>query len=334
LGLTAEEASEESWRSEKRRSIKIFEQKKWKQTQKDADKWNNFENSVLLPMKDWVEEHLPKYRPPKFKPRKVSDEFAFMAGPTDLHYLKHCYDFKGRTTYDKKVAKRALEEANNGLISKVLKIGRPERIIVPSGTDNLTIDNTGYTTTAGTPQTGQTIGNYVIDMEDYVNMTIGMYETYAQIAPVTIVPMPGNHDRHTSYLLHILLQKYFRDREDVTVLRNMHTRTYLKYGRNGIGFGHGDDMSPTKWEKQAHKLFLVEAKEQGVNLNYAENLMLFIAHIHTDGFLDLGGVKLFKLPAIPPPDEWHRKNAYIGNALETAGFIIDKKKGREAVLYA
>jgi hypothetical protein len=334
MGLTPEEAAEETIQSLKRRAVKLAERKKWIEVQKDADKWNDFSNKVFYPMKDWIEENLPKYRPPKIKLDDKPSNFCAVVGISDWHYLKYAYDNKGKPTYDRKIARRELKKANDSLIRQMLRHGKPERIIIPNGNDNLTVDNIFGTTTAGTSQHGQIDGSWELGMQTYVDVVIGMIELYAQIAPVTVVPVPGNHDRHTSIMLHVFVEKYFEDREDVTVVRNPDSRIYEVYGRNMFMFTHGDHTTLPKLKKDIHKFCLVEPKQQKFNLNKVDNFYSFSGHIHTDSFEDMGGVKHFVIPSIAPPDNWHKEKGYVGNRLESSLYLFDKKHGRIAIFYS
>lgn len=333
-GLTVEDAVKENIQSIKAEVSRKTEIEKYKLMVKKVGMWDNFYHKKFLPMKDWLDENLPEYKLPIFKPNLQPSEIAWVIGFNDWHYRKFCYDHKGRPTYNREIAIKALQKGINSLISQGILLGKPEKIFVTSGGDNLTTDNHNETTTNGTSQVGQVEGIYSLDMGKYVDTTIRTYDTLRQVAPITIVPTFGNHDRETSLMLHILLQHLYKDKENVEVIENHHTRTFIKYGKNGIGFSHGDDMSLAKWKRNAHKLFLVEAREQGINLNVATNFLLFLQHLHTDMYEDLGGVRQYVLPAPPPADSWHNENMFKGNYVGMALHVIDKKEGVKAVIYA
>jgi hypothetical protein len=335
MGLTPEEAAAETLQSLKRRAMKIAEEEKWKQTQQDADRWNNFQHSVLYPMKDWIEQNLPKYVAPKIditKGKKTG--MAAVVGVSDWHYLKHAYDHTGKEEYNRDLARKALESANNTLLSQTLKVAVPDKFYIPVGTDNLHFDNLEHTTTRGTPQVGQSDGNWRLDMEAYVDIVIGMIELYAQIAPVVAVPMPGNHDYQTSLMLHVLLKKVYAKRKDVEVLNCYDPRVYLTYGRNAFMFTHGDGMSMNKLKRDAHKFFLAEAEEQGVKISQAEHFAMFSGHVHHDNFEDLGVVKHFIIPSLSPSDSWHKEAGFVGSRREASIYLFDKNEGRRAIFYS
>jgi hypothetical protein len=333
-GLTEDEAVQENLQSLKARVARKTELEKWKLVQQKADSWDKFFHEKYLPMKDWIEESLPKFKPTKFQPLTVKQDVAWVIGFNDWHYRKFCYDYQGKTTYDRKIALKVLSEGTLSIITKGLKFGTPEKIFVTMGGDNLTTDNSNETTTGGTSQIGQVEGIHHIDMAKYIDTTVNTYEILSQISQLTIVPTLGNHDRESSRMLYIFLRHLYKNRPDIQVAENYLSRTYLKYGNNGMGFAHGDDMSLAKWKRNAHKLFLVEAREQKVNLNTARNLYLFLQHLHTDMYEDLGGIRQYVLPAPPPPDDWHAGKGYVGNYTGMSLHILDKKAGIQGVLYS
>lgn len=334
MGLTAEEAAEENIQSIKRRAIKITEQKKWQKTQADADKWNEFELSIFYPLKDWIDVNLPKYKPPMFKGGQKKTGFSAIIGISDWHYMKLALAHDGRETYNRKIALEKLREANHKLIQDILLYGVPERIYVPLGTDNLHIDNPQQTTTAGTSMAGQTDGDWHAELDNYMEAVIKMMELYAQIAPVEIVSMPGNHDKHTSYLMAAFLSMFFEKHKRITVSKVLHPRFYTTYGNNLFVFDHGDDKSLRKFQGNMHKLVLVEAKEQGVDMSKVNNIYFFSGHMHFEMSIDLGGIKHHIIPSLSAPDKWHRENLYVGTREQAAAYIIDKIGGERAVVFS
>jgi hypothetical protein len=334
-GLTPEDAAKDTLQSLKRRAMRITEQKKWQETQRDADNWNNFKNTALYPLKDWIDANLPSYRPPVYRPTETADPFCGVVGVSDWHYMKYAYDHNGKTTYDRKKAQRALEAANSSLITAMMKHGRPERLYIPSGTDNLHVDTPLLTTTAGTSQVGQTDASiWQLNVEAYVDIVVSMVDLYSQIAPVTVVPMAGNHDRHVSYMLHVFLQKLYEKSDRVTVVRNYEPRVYQQYGSNALCFTHGDSMSQPKLKKSTHKFFMDEAPRQGIKMNAVRHFALFSGHGHVDQYEDLGVVKHFVIPSLAPSDSWHKEQGYVGSKKEASIYLFHRTEGRKAVIYS
>jgi len=333
-GLTAEEASAETIQSLKRRTIRMTERKKLQKVQADADKWNHFNLTVLKPTQDWVKENLPKFKPPKVTLRKAKSSYAAVVGVSDLHFMKQAYDREWKSTYDRDKAIKALQGANNDLISFMALYGSPDIIYLPVGTDNLHIDNPGQFTTKGTPQGAATDGDWEGSLQRYVDANIGMIEMYAQIAPVEVIVINGNHDLQTSAMLGVLLATVYKDRKGISVNRSHYPRQYFQYGTNCLGFAHGDDISLVKLKRSLHRFIMSEAGEFKVNLNVCKEFLFFSGHLHFDSFEDLGGVKHFIIPSLSGTDSWHRRSGYVGVKKESALYIVDKKTGRRAVYYS
>jgi len=333
-GMTPEEASRETLQSLKRRTIKMTERKKWQKVQSDADKWNNFDLNVKMPMKDWIEENLPKYTIPVFRASKAKEPYAAVVGVSDWHYMKLAFDYLGKETYNREIALKKLREANNSLINHMLLYGAPDKIYIPVGTDNLHVDNPLQTTTKGTSQARETDGDWTIEIENYFETVVKMIELYAQIAPVEVVSIPGNHDKNTSHLLGVTLKLFFDKHKRVNVTRNSHPRLYLRYGTNCLVFDHGDDKSLRKFQGNMHKMVLTEAKAAGINIAECDEYIFFSGHMHFDMSVDLGGVRHHIIPSLSSPDAWHRENLYVGLKEQAALYIIGRTKGERAILYS
>jgi len=333
-GMTPEEAAQDTLQSLKRRTLKLIERRKWREVQADADKWNNFEISTLYPLMDLIQEYLPKHKIPNLKLAKSKKKWAAVIGLSDWHYMKLALNADGTHSYDREIALKRLHESSCELIAGIERNGKPEKIYVPLGSDNLHVDNPNQTTTKLTPQAGQTDGDWANELEKYLEINISIIEMYAQIAPVEVVSIPGNHDKHTSEMLQFAIKAYFRTNDRVTVHTSQHPRIYLTFGKNLFVFDHGDDKALAKYRNNMHKLVLVEAREAGIDLNKAEHITFYSGHLHTEMTADLGGIVHCVIPSLTPPDRWHRIGLYVGNRAESSMYIIDIERGRMGVVYS
>ena len=333
-GLTPEEASDETLQSLKRRTMRITERKKWQRTQADADKWNTFDLTVLKPTMDFVREHLPKYRPPVVKLIRAKSPYAAVVGVSDWHLMKQAYDKDWKSVYNQSKAIKLLKKTNDTLISYLIKHGKPEKIYLPVGSDDLHVDNPDQKTTRGTEQGAATDGDWAGTLQRYVDITVGMIEMYSSIAPVEVVVVNGNHDANTSEMLGVLLATLYEKRKRISVHRSHYSRQWFQYGKTCIGFAHGDDITLNKLKGSLHKFVLVEAKECGIDINHCSEFLFFTGHLHFDSFEDLGGVKHFIIPSLSGSDQWHRNFGFIGSKKESSLYIVDKKEGRKAIYYS
>ena len=333
-GMTEEDAVKENLQAMKARIARKTELEKWKIIQNKADKWDTFHHSALMPLKDWMQGSMPKFKPVTYRPLMTREKTCAVLGLSDEHYLKKAWDYMGKETYNRKKAVVIINNAIRSLVTEVEKFGVPELMFVPSGSDSLHIDGIGKTTTAGTPQGRQTDGDWEIDMESYIDLRLSIYEMLAQVTNIVIVPMYGNHNNESAIMMHHFLMKFYEGRKGITVVKNHAPRVYQKYGKNAFIFQHGKSPGTAKFQREAHKYFLAEAKSQGINLHTAEHLSAFTGDLHHDSYKDLGGVKHFIIPSLAPADSWHDKEGFIGSREEASLYLFDKNKGRKAVLYS
>ena len=334
-GMTVEDAVRENIQSMKREAYKKTEQEKWKLTQEDANKWRQFKHRVVKPFENHVAEHLPKYSVPKLViPKRMKRSDTNLVGFSDWHFMKACFDHNGNVIYDKEKAISILKEHVETIIEDMQDTGVPNKIILPIGSDNIHIDNQMQTTTRGTNQSAQTDGNFRIDVHKYIEIQVFLVDLLSQVAPVVIVPMFGNHDKNTAYLLQAFLDVYYSKNVRVEVIVNHTSRTYYQEGINCFIFDHGDTTSISKKEKEIHRVIMADAKKQGINLNAAENFYYVTGHLHFDYLKDLGGyVKIIVLPSITPPDDWHYDSFYVGTKQQTAVHVFNKDKGLTATKF-
>ena len=344
LGLTAEEAAEENIQSIKRKAVKLTEKRKWIEVQNNSDKWNHFENSILLPTHEWVTQNLPTFKAIPLSLTKTKEKVAAVVGVSDWHYLKYCYDTKGNASYNREIAIKKLMEANDSMVSKLVRYCIPEKLFVIIGSDNLHVDNPGQTTTKGTWQAAATDGDWTLELDNYFDVVVGMIDRYATIAPVDVISIPGNHDKHTSYMLRVAVAAYYKNSKRVTVTREVNSRVYRRYGNTLTVFTHGDDLSTQKLQGNIHKFIMAEAKENGVDISQIENYVLYSGHVHTHtekklgtpsgGQKDLGIVQHVIFPSLSGEDRWHKESGYIGNKQGALIDVIGISNGRQATFYS
>jgi hypothetical protein len=334
-GLDPKDAVEENIQALKRKVVKDTERKKWRQVQLWADKWLNFNHTVLKPLENHIAENLPKYKPIKADIQARTDaEFAAVVGISDWHFMSLVYDKDGNVIYDRKIARRHIKRHAAILAEKMLRYGRPEVIYIPLGNDNLSIDSPTNTTTRGTPQ--QVDGEYPICIDEYIDINMEYIEYFAQIANVEVAVIAGNHDEQTSMLLRVMIERLYKDREDVNVQRSYHPRMYYRYGKNCLMFTHGHHKGNKKMKRDIHQIIMGEAKFHKINMNQVDNYLIFTGHDHVGSYEDLNGnVQYFIMPSLKVTDDfWHLNMGYMGRAMESALFIIDKNLGRDAIVYS
>lgn len=338
-GMTVDQAVTENLQTFKRKVHKETEKNKWKLIQENSNKWEKFDDNVIIPFKNYLEETICNYKPIKLDIRHLSSKkskpFASVMGLSDWHYMKLCYNHDGTYNYNKQIARDKIKRHSESLLSQQIALGKPERIFVPIGNDNIHIDSPYHDTTAGTSQVNATDGIWRIGIAEYMDLTLDYLESIAQIAPVEAINFPGNHDEKTAIMMGIFLERFYKNDNRITITNTLHPRIYKTYGRNCLIFTHGHHLGSTKIRNEIHKIILGEARQHGIDLNNTDNFLLFSGHDHVGSFHDLNGnVQHFIMPSLAGIDDfWHLGQGYVGRAMESALYLLDPVKGRSGILY-
>jgi len=338
LGKTVDEAVEENIQTLKRKVYKQTQRQKWKETVDAANKWWTLENSLLESIEALtIELRERQISTAQLRLPDKNYRFSAFIGLSDMHYLKLCYNHRGEITYDRQIAIKRIKSHTERLASETSRYGRPERFFLMVGNDNIHVDGTHHTTTKGTTQHEATDGLWRLELKNYIQIQIDIIDFYKQIAPITLLPVKGNHDFETSIALQSFLEIYYRDDERVSVVTNYDNRTYVQYDRVCLIATHGDEMrSIANLEGKIHQLILAEAKQHGINVMDVEKYILFHGHEHVGSTRDLNGnVQRIGLSSLSDVDDWwHKGQGYMGRQVESQVIIIDPELGRKAILYA
>ena len=177
-----------------------------------------------------------------------------------------------------------------------------DKIVFPVGNDWLNSDNLDYATTKGTPQ---------FDVSPW-------YETFrygwqalataasmlSQVAPVSIVVVPGNHDRSRMFYIGDVLAAYFKNSEKVSVDNRIDTYKTYRFGQNLIMYHHGDKIG-------ARNYALILADEAGKDWGETKFREVHVGHFHKEMILDeQRGVKVRHLPSLAKENQYERSEGY------------------------
>jgi len=305
-----------------------IERDKWKAIQKDAMKWAQYEAHTLRPIIAAIEAtDRDTYPPPRLDIKDASSPYAAVVGLSDLHFGKYSDAGENWEQYNRDITRTRLFEASSGALSMMSRMGRPDKIILPIGSDFLHIDNDSNTTTKGTAQDSDCtpaemlIGGLKL-MEDYV-------EFLRTVSDVHLVLLSGNHDRMMGLSIMLALEALYRDCEDVFVDRAYTPRQYVTYGNNLIGFVHGDGVSKTT-ELAGHM-----AREASDSWGECDFKTIYTGHFHnekteTDNAF---GVTRRQLPSLSGPDRWHARAGYTGAPKALPIYVHDIHDGLIAIFY-
>lgn len=299
-----------------RRSLhKTYEKRKWKEIQKDAENWRNFEDTVLEQFKHLKIQKASKV--PKLKLKNGKEPYALVVSPTDFHWGKFGWEDETGETYNFEEAEKRLMSKTEELLSRLPYA--PEKIILATGSDWFHIDNDAGGTTRGTPMGTSSCSSPAEILITGCELAKRHVDLLRQIAPVDVVFMAGNHDRFSALTLALYLRASYDGVDDCEVHLTPKTRHYYCYGNTLIGFTHGDTV-------KQHKLPQLMAQEEYKNWGLHDHKVWFSGHYHHQSVKEDGGATCIILPSLAGNDRWHSRMGYKSQA-GLSGHFIDKDKG-------
>lgn len=241
----------------------------------------------------------------------------------DLHLGKYCWADESGRAYDTDIARQLFWAALEDLLHRA-SVCRPEKILFVVGNDFFNVDNLNKTTTAGTPQ--DEVG--MRWQESFLcgrKLMVDAIERLRQVAPVHVLVVPGNHDQQRLWYLGRTLADFFHRTAGIVVDHTATPRKYLVYGRNLIGFCHGNAEKHDKLPM----LMAVERPQDWAATRFRE---WHLGHFHnkkTKVFVphqDLHSVQVRILPSLCPPDAWHASMGYTSK-LAAEAYFWDAENG-------
>ena len=325
---------------------------KWKVTKQIVNRWGNLDNTnyqikAWLSLIDDSEQkekkdfeywlNLFKEKIETYKPKNQIEishsinthEIPVMLeiGLVDHHLGQLSWGREtGFSNYDVKIAKKLYIDAINYMIQSA-KQYNVEKILYVIGNDFFNVNSQLNTTVKGTVQDEdcrwQKSFNYG------VNLFVEAIDYLKQLAPVHVKQIPGNHDGERIYYAGAFLSAWYRNDPNVEIDNEPKARKYFKYGKNLIGFAHGDAV---KKIDRLHSLMPLEAKEYWAQTNNRE---WHCGHVHheTKKILILDteetGIKTRTLSSLVLPDAWHAAHGFISDR-QSQAFVWHKEKGNIA----
>lgn len=240
----------------------------------------------------------------------------------DLHLGKYCWDQETGRSYTIEIMERMFWAALEDLLAKSAGCAL-EKILFVVGNDFFNVDNLNRTTTAGTPQDecGRWQETFIRGRE----LMVAAIDRLRKIALVHVLIVPGNHDTQRLWYLGTTLSAYFHRTPDVLVDHDSKPRKYIKYGRNLIGFCHGNtEKHPNLPMLMAHERpqdwAVTKCREWHVGHFHSKKTKVFVAHE------DCTSVQVKILPSLCPPDAWHASMGY-SSKLAAEAYYWDPEEG-------
>ena len=318
---TVDELAEETLERRKDLYFAKLEQKEIEVMRQELAKYRQ-EDYRIQQIHTQISEHMKGFAKTYRGPDKrtvaayAGDGYMLEVAIFDLHIGKLAWVNEVGASYDYKIAKRRFAEVNDDIISRASD--RPiSKILFVVGSDLFHFDTPFQTTAAGTPQDADLRWHklYAIGVE----MLVTEIDKYALIAPVDVIGVPGNHDKQTVYYAMKYLEAWYRNDPVVSISDNLRTRKYVEFGKNLIGFTHGD-----KEKKRISHIMQVEMPAAWGRTRFRE---FHMGHVHHEDTEEKPGVILRNLSTVTGTDAWHYESGYVGTVQKAQSFLWDKDKG-------
>ena len=242
----------------------------------------------------------------------------------DLHVGKLAWSFEsGWPDYDGDIAVALFEDALATLLERTVSY-KFEQIILPLGNDILHSDTKFGTTTSGTQL--DTDSRYQKNFARVRNLAVRAAERLRDIAPTTVIMVPGNHDTLSVWHLGDSLECFYHDTPRITIDNSPCLRKYHQFGKVMLLFAHGD-----KGKLQDYPLLM--ATEKSSTFGATTHREAHVGHLHktkvitTLSVQEHHGVRVRIIPSLCAPDAWHSEHAFVANQRSAEAFIWHKDEG-------
>jgi len=298
----------------------------WKQIVDKANKWDHADVFITDEFRSLIKDKA--YSVKKQPMKKSPMEYMAILGLSDLHYGKYASADESYDPYDIETTKERVLRHTANVMAQLESFGRPEKIVIPVGSDFFHVDTYTGTTTKGTAQ--DMVGTPGDIMRGGALLMRNVVDLCREVAPVELVMLEGNHDRLAGQMLFMYLSAAYENCKDVTTVNCTKPQVFISYGKNLIGFAHSDGvrrtkdlgglmamLAPDEWAVCPHRVF------------YTGNY--HFEKVEVDEFFSI--VKR-QIPSLSGTDRWHSINGYTNTRKALPLYLHDKENGLTAVFYS
>ena len=296
-------------------NIKIWMRRKTEEIRKDLA-IDDFKKSVY--------QFAPKTISLKFN--KPKNGMLYEIELPDLHIGKLTWGEESGEDSDLVSQVKLAKEVSLELLSYA-KSFPVEKILLPLGNDFYNVDNNLGTTTHGTPQQEDT--RWRKSFKTGWQLAADLINMAAQIAPVDVLIVGGNHDEQRSFYLGEVFSALYKSDKNINIDNSAKLRKYYKYGKNLIGLTHGYHEKI----KELRDLMALEVPQLWAETSYREwhtgdkhHKEDWVHKTHEGN----NGVVVRILRSLTTPDAWHYNKGYVGVLRASEAFLWDKERGLKA----
>jgi hypothetical protein len=258
-------------------------------------------------------------------PPPAEDPHLLELSIVDHHFGKLAWHGETGNDYDLEIAERLYVDAVEDILAKTAGY-QVDRILFPVGHDLFNYDNPRGETAGGTPQDNDSRPAKVYATA--LRAVAGAVELAAEVAPVEVRWVRGNHDPTVSYWLALALGQRFLYDHQVEVVTDPRARQYVRYGVNLLGLTHGDltkaglDSLPTVMAAEVPDLWAATLCREWHLGHFHKRKELRTLPLDT-----FNGVAVRILPSLCGTDAWHYDKGYVGNAKATDAYLWSRDRG-------
>lgn len=266
----------------------------------------------------------------------------------DLHIGKLAVKAETGFEYNREIAIERGVEGTRRLLEKAQKHG-VAHILFVLGNDIIHIDKPSGATTAGTSQ--DTDGTIHVMWDDAHMFYQAAIDLCRQVAPVSLIYCPSNHDWFAGFTVARSLRAYYRNCPEVSAsLYNTSPihRKYFAFGNNLIGLTHADgakeaDLPQLMVDEAAdllatckrrywylhHLHHKIKKTGRGTARRLTEKDLIGMTIIAGKAGLDTTDAPEIEYVRSPSaPDGWHHRNGYV-NLQAVECFMHDPHEGQD-----
>lgn len=266
--------------------------------------------------RDQLVQDLAKFSPKRLKTAfkaKSGDKFMLELALPDFHI--------GRR--DIKEAEKVFMTALEDLLTEATTNYQIDQILFPVGNDWLNTDTLRYTTTKGTDQFD--VAPWSETFRYGWQILASAIDRCAEIAPVHVTVVQGNHDKGRMFYIGDVLSAYFRNDKNVTVDNEDAPFRFYRYGEVLLMFDHGQLRS-----RNYPLIMADERKDDWAKSTYRE---VHVGHIHQERVLNEDrGVKVRYLPSMVHENDYERREGYRHMRV-AQGLVWSRNTGLKSILH-
>ena len=223
----------------------------------------------------------------------------------DLHFGKVAWHEEVGENYNIEIATKRFNDCIDYFINLYVGVNI-DKILLPISNDFFNSDRSHpfNSTTSGTPQEEDT--RWQNTFRKGRELLIKNIQKLSTIAPVEVKVVPGNHDYERSFYLGDSLEGWFHNDQNVNIDNSPNPRKYFIYGKNLIGFTHGNN-------EKISDLPMIMAQENPTEWAMSYYREFHLGHLHHkkegkfNATNELQGVMVRYMSSLSGTDSWHHK---------------------------